>query len=76
MSRITPQAHINIGYKTKYEFFKTYQELKKQIPNLFVKYGVKSILVLRSRRGEWGEWFERWEMDYRAKPTIIKSGWS
>ena len=73
---ITPQVHINVGYKTKYVFYKTYRELVKDLSNLFIEHGVKSLFVVRSRRGEWGEWFERWEMDYRAKPSIVKSGWS
>ena len=31
--------------------------------------------VSRSRRGEWGEWFERWEEDRFGKPAIVKQGW-
>lgn len=73
---ITPQVHIELPMGTKYEFFKTYRELVKTLPTLFTKYGVKTLYVLRSRRGCWGEWFERWEMDYRCKPFIVKKGWS
>ena len=73
---ITPQIHVNVSYKTKYLFYKTYRELVKNLSKVFNEYGVKSIFVVRSRRGEWGEWTERWEMDHRAKPFIVKSGWS
>ena len=30
--------------------------------------------VYRSRRGEWGEWFEHWELS-NGKPVIVKQGW-
>ena len=72
---ITPQIHIeNPLLGTKYEFYKTYRLLVKDIPRVMCEYGVKSIFVVRSRRGQWGEWFERWEMDYRCKPFIVKKG--
>ncbi len=32
------------------------------------------VFVTRSRRGEWGEWFEKWVL-INGKPTIIKKGW-
>ena len=73
---ITPQVHINIGYKEKVVFFKTYRELKKALVTLFNEYGVSSLFIVRSRRGQWGEWCERWEMDYRKEPHIVKEGWS
>lgn len=75
---ITPQIHISTGITgEKVEFYKTYHKhLLKDLPNVFNKYGVKTVLVIRSRRGEWGEWCERWEMDYRQVPFITKKGWS
>ena len=30
--------------------------------------------VYRHRRGEWGEWFEHWEIS-NGKPVIVKEGW-
>ena len=30
--------------------------------------------VSRTKRGEWGEWFETWGIS-NGKPTIIKQGW-
>lgn len=76
MIMITPQIHVNVGYETKYLYYKTYRELKKDILNVMLKYGVKSAFVIRSKRGQWGEWCERWEVDYRQKPYIVKEGWS
>lgn len=73
---IKPQVHINVGYKTEYKFYNRYRELIKDLSKLFIEYKVKSLLVIRYRRGEWGEWFEHWEMDHNGKPTIVKSGWS
>jgi hypothetical protein len=34
------------------------------------------VSVYRSKRGEWGEWFEHWQLDSNGKPVIIKQGWS
>jgi len=33
------------------------------------------VMVSRSRRGEWGEWFEYWSFNTENKPIIIKQGW-
>lgn len=74
---ITPQIHIDTGFKTEYKFYKTYhKDLVKDIANVMTEFGVKTVTVIRSKRGEWGEWFERWDMDYRCKPEITKQGWS
>ena len=32
------------------------------------------VYVFRSRRAEWGEWFERWEAS-NGKISITKQGW-
>jgi len=33
------------------------------------------VRVSRSRRGEWGEWFEYWGFNAERKPVINKQGW-
>jgi hypothetical protein len=32
------------------------------------------VSVYRHRRGEWGEWFEKWAM-INGRPQIWKQGW-
>ena len=61
-------------YKT--ERFKTYAELKKALRDYILHnhIGEHPVMVSRSRRGEWGEWFEKW-VKINGKPTIIKKGW-
>lgn len=54
--------------------FKTYAELKKHIKTLLKDSYDDVVYVNRSRRGEWGEWFERWEI-VDGKPVITKKGW-
>ena len=86
---ITPQAnfitedslheyrnHRNGGSKYENRFYKTYRELKKDMKNL-LKENIDDagISVYRSRRGQWGEWFEIWKLD-NGEPTIVKEGWS
>ena len=64
--------------KTPYitEKFKTYAELKKALAIRILRehIGDMDVFVTRSRRGEWGEWFEKW-VKINGKPTIIKKGW-
>jgi len=64
------------GYELKagnYLRFKTYRELKKELPK-YLKYQ-SEITVTRSRRGDWGEWFEKWQM-VNGKPKIVKQDWN
>jgi hypothetical protein len=41
--------------------FKTYAELKKELKRYVLKHG--NAHVTRTRRGEWGQWFEIWKME-------------
>ena len=55
--------------------FNTYTELKKKIKDFCERcIEEEGVFVVRSRRGQWGEWFERWQL-VNGKPTIIKEGW-
>ncbi len=52
--------------------YHTYDQIRKDIPKLLSEHD--QVEVTRSRRGEWGEWFERWEL-IEGKPTITKQTW-
>jgi len=54
--------------------YPTYRELKKNIKKHLQENLESIISVSRSRRGEWGEWFENWTL-VNDVPTIIKQGW-
>jgi hypothetical protein len=56
--------------------FKTYAELKKALKDYILHnhIGDDEVVVSRSRRGEWGEYFEKWAL-VNNKPTIVKQGW-
>jgi len=60
----------------KWKTFPTYQELKKHIKELVLENSSEDneITVFRSRRGEWGEWFEKWCLR-NGKPHKFKEGW-
>jgi hypothetical protein len=69
------RLRVKSPYTTKR--FKTYTELKKALKDYILSdhIGNDKVFVVRSRRGEWGEWFEHWDIvDGKAK--IIKKGWS
>ena len=55
--------------------YKTYRELLKDLPNILAETNEEYISVYRSRRGEWGEWFEHWAL-VNGKPKKIHEGWS
>jgi hypothetical protein len=61
-------------YKT--ERFKTYIQLKKALKDriLHEHIGEVAVFVTRSRRGHWGEYFEKWVL-IKGNPTIIQKGW-
>jgi hypothetical protein len=55
--------------------YKTYRKLKQDLKNVLKENLVDYASVVRSKRGEWGEWFEHWTL-VNGKPTIIKQGWN
>ena len=54
--------------------FKTYRELKKNLVDLLKASENEIVTVYRSRRGEWGEWFEKWGL-LNDRPVKLKEGW-
>ena len=54
---------------------KTYAEVKRNMKTLLEESESKVGTVSRSRRGEWGEWFEYWGFNAERKPVITKEGW-
>jgi len=60
------------SHDTKY--FKTYRELVKNLKDLIKASDDNTVTVYRTRRGEWGEWFEKWGLE-NDKLNLIKQGW-
>jgi hypothetical protein len=55
--------------------YSTYAELKKDLKAI-LKVALKNhASVSRSRRGQWGEWYEHWQLNFENKPVILKEGW-
>lgn len=52
----------------------TYAELLSVVKKSLKSGECDNFHVYRSRRGEWGEWFEIWEIKNKT-PKIIKEGW-
>ena len=65
-----PQVTIN-GQTTS---FSTYAEVKRNMKLLLQRSNDNEVRVSRSRRGEWGEWFEYWSMS-NGKSVITRKGW-
>ena len=62
------------GKEYKSFVFPTYAELKSKLRSIMEKYNVHEVCVSRSRRGEWGEWFEYWRLS-DGKLIKGKEGW-
>lgn len=60
--------HVSVQYPT-------YKKLVKNLQKHLVENLEPTVTVTRSKRGEWGEWFEKWELR-NGKPTIIEQGWN
>lgn len=87
MSNFKPQITIiteetrrdyanSYGKKSPYKTiqYPTYRELKKNIKRHLEENLESTVSVSRSKRGEWGEYFENWQL-VNGKPTIVKEGW-
>ena len=65
--------------ESKYEVkrHKTYRELKRNLRE-YCKDCIDSegVVVYRTRKGQWGEWFEYWKADDNGKPFIYKQGYN
>ena len=66
------QPYMVESHETKE--FPTYRELLKNLKELLYASDEQIVTVYRTRRGEWGEWFEKWGM-YNGKPVLLKEGW-
>lgn len=62
--------------KSECRRFNTYAELKKNIRSLIEENQGETncLTVSRTRRGEWGEWYEKWSI-INGKPQIWEQGW-
>jgi len=65
----TDTNNKNISFSVK-----SYAIVKQQMKD-YIKDSINNkVNVYRHRRGEWGEWFEHWEIS-NGKPVIVKEGW-
>ena len=65
ITKETRSEYVNsYGKKNPYQriTYKTYKELKKNLKKHLEENLEETVCVLRSRRGEWGEWFENWKL--------------
>lgn len=75
MSNFKPSVRINNrNFTATSEIYSTYRELKHNLLQALNDSYDNEVSVSRSRRGEWGEWFENWGLS-NDKPYIIKQGW-
>ncbi len=54
--------------------YPTYRELKKHLKEHILNSPDGQLHVFRHRRGDWGQWYEIWELRH-GKPVIVDQGW-
>ena len=83
MAQRKPYAFLNNVYKAwdsnnieshDTREFNTYRELLKNLRSMLKADQENIITVYRQRRGEWGEWFEKYGL-VDDKPVLLKQGW-
>lgn len=56
--------------------YDTYRALKKDLKEICeVNIDNDGVFVIRSKRSQWGEWYEHWKLN-NGKPMIVECGWS
>jgi hypothetical protein len=77
MSNFKPSIRINLrNFRSEQKTYPTYKELRRNLIKHLLESYDSEATVSRSKRGEWGEWFEIWRLDFDGKSaTIIKQGW-
>jgi len=70
------ESRNSYGKKSQYQTirYKNYRELKKNLKKHIEENIELPVYVIRSKRGQWGEYFEHWQMS-NGKPVIVKEGW-
>lgn len=61
------------GVLKRFEY-KNLRKLRKDMRRQITQSIDGEIHVARSRRGNWGEWFEVWDM-CAGKPRLLREGW-
>ena len=83
MAHRRPYVFLNYVYKAwdtnqteshETREFPSYRELLKNLVALLNEDKENIVTVYRQRRGEWGEWFEKWGL-LDGKPVKLKEGW-
>lgn len=76
MARFKPIASYTDEKGKEHEnTYDTYAKLKRALRAMLKASKDNVITVNRSRRGEWGQWFEHWSEANNGKIEIIKEGW-
>lgn len=56
--------------------FDTYSKLRSSMKAMMADSVDNVLTVTRTRRGEWGQWFENWQIDESTNKLIkVKEGW-
>lgn len=66
--------YISEKGESKIVHVRTYKEVKRRMNAFMLKSFDENVSVFRSRRGQFGEWYENWSK-VGSKCQIIKEGW-
>ena len=74
MSKFRPSVFYIAYGKAKTITYPSYAELRKWIAAHVSESDEGEVTVTRSRRGQWGEWFEKWTLK-RGRSVKTREGW-
>jgi len=66
--------HIRDVVSLKSIAYRNLRELRKDLKNQLTRAHDGEVCVARSKRGQWGEWFERWKLS-GGEPRLVDEGW-
>lgn len=60
----------------EFRVFDTYSKLRSSMRAMMADSVDNVLIVTRTRRGQWGQWFEHWHIDESTNKLIkTKEGW-
>lgn len=75
VSLVQSPLGFGLDWKLVHYEYSNYKILRRDLVNRLVASQEGELTVLRSRRGQVGEWFEKWRLNSKCKAELVEEGW-